>query len=187
MILRPGETAVAVRTADHEAAGRVDEVTDVAAEHLLRDDRLDDLLDHCLAQLRVRDVGAVLRRDDDGVDRDRLAVEVAHGELGLRVGAQPRQSSVAAHLGLPLHDAVGVVDGQRHQLRGLVARVAEHEALVTRALIEIEPVAFVHALGDVGRLAVDRGQHGARLVVEADLRGVVADLVERRRARSPCS
>jgi hypothetical protein len=67
-------------------------------------------------------------------------------------------------------------DRQRHQLGGLVAGVAEHEALVARALaldrvLDVlagtRLVGVVHALRDVGRLAADRDAHAARLAVEA--------------------
>ena len=59
-------------------------------------------------------------------------------------------------------------DRQRHQLRGLVAGVAEHQALVAGA-------ARVHAHGDIGRLRLDRVQHAAGLAVEAEGRVGVAD------------
>jgi hypothetical protein len=73
---------------------------------------------------------------------------------------------------------VGVVDREGHQARRLVAGVAEHQALVAGALVEVEAFAFIHALGDVGGLAVDRGEHRAALVVEADVGIVVADALD---------
>ena len=60
----------------------------------------------------------------------------------------------------------------RHELGRLVGRVAEHHPLVARA-------AGVDALRDVGRLAIDRAQHRARLAVEAEARVVVADRRDR--------
>ncbi len=68
-----------------------------------------------------------------------------------------------------------IVDGGRHQFRGLVAGIAEHQALVARALVEVEARAFVDALGDVGRLLVVGDQHRATLVVDAVFGVVVAD------------
>ena len=90
-------------------------------------------------------------------------------------GRSQFRAAVAADFGLALHQAVRVVDRQRHQRGGLVAGVAEHQALVAGALVEVEPLAFVHSLGDVRRLAVDGGEDGAALVVEADFGVVVAD------------
>ena len=78
---------------------------------------------------------------------------------------------------------MGEHDRQRHQLVGLVRRVAEHHPLVARAdAVERVGVAvlglerLVDALRDVGRLLVDRDDHAAGLGVEAVLRARVADL-----------
>ena len=49
--LPPGQPAVAVRAAGHEAARRIDVVGDLAVDQLLRQHRLDDLLDDVLADL----------------------------------------------------------------------------------------------------------------------------------------
>jgi hypothetical protein len=117
----------------------------------------------------------MLCRDDDGVDVMRLAVDVAHGDLGFRVRTQPRQAAVFTKLGLALHQPMRKVDRQRHELRGLVAREAVHQALVARALLEIHAGAFVDALLDVLRLLIEGGQHCARAVVETHLGIVVAD------------
>ena len=63
--LASGEATVALRAADHEAAGGVDQVIDAALDQMLRQDRFDDLLDDALAQLLERDVGGMLRGQDD--------------------------------------------------------------------------------------------------------------------------
>ena len=76
--------------------------------------------------------------------------------------------------------------------RRLVGRVAEHHPLVAGAdLVERVVVARVvlhlegrvDALGDVGRLLVDRDDHAAGLGVEAVLGARVADLADRARGR----
>ena len=56
----------------------------------------------------------------------------------------------------------------RHQLVGFGAGEAEHQPLVPCS-------ARIDAHRDVRRLAVNRGQHGARLGVEAELAARVAD------------
>ena len=63
----------------------------------------------------------------------------------------------------------------RHEHRRLVARVAEHQALVAGALLGIESLAFVDALRDVARLLVVCDQHRATAIVEAELGIVIAD------------
>ncbi len=79
---------------------------------------------------------------------------------------------------------VGERDRERHQLGRLVGRVADHEALVAGAdAVERIVVAGVvlhleggvDAAGDVGRLLVERDDHGAGLRVEAVLGARVAD------------
>ena len=80
--------------------------------------------------------------------------------------------------GLLLDQAVREVDRQRHEAFGLGARVAEHQALVAGALVEVQALAFIHALRDVGRLLVVGHEHGATLVVDAVVGVVVADLLD---------
>ncbi len=130
-----------------------------------------DLLDDVLADPLERHVGAMLRGDDHRLHRHRLAVGIAHRHLALAVRTEIVQLAAPAHLGEPLHEPVRQHDGQGHQLRGLGARVAEHEALVAGAEV-------VHAHGDVAGLLVDGGDDAARLEVEAELRARVADLAD---------
>ena len=90
----------------------------------------------------------MLRRDEDALDLDRrlapvLVDLVADGDLCLAVGPQVRQLAGLAHLREPLADPVREHDRQRHQLRRLVRRVAEHHPLVARA----EPVERVDVAG----------------------------------------
>ena len=174
------EAGVAVRPADLEAAGRVDQETRVR-EHLARQHRLDDLLDHRLGELGLPLVHArvVLRRQHDRVDRDRVPVVVADGDLGLRVGSEERQPAVAAHLALPLDQPVRVVDRERHQRRRLVAGVAEHHPLVAGALVQVVVGGLVDAALDVGRLLAVADHDRAAVGVEAQRGVVVADVPDR--------
>ena len=110
-----------------------------------------------------------------GVDAVRLAVHIAHGHLALGVRAQERQAAVFAQLRLTLNQAVCVVNGRRHELGGLAASVAEHQALVTGACVQVVVRRMVHALSDVVALLVISHQHRAALVVNAVLGVVVAD------------
>ena len=77
----------------------------------------------------------MLRGHHDRVDADRAVVLVVlDGDLGLAVGTQVRQRAVLAHRGQALGQSLRDLDRQREQLRGVVAGVAEHQALVARAL-----------------------------------------------------
>ena len=147
-----GEPAVALRPADHEAAGGVDEVFGVGGEHFGRQHGFDDVLNHGLAQFFMADRRIVLGGKHHGVDAFYFAgFAVVHGgNLRFGIGAQPRQLAAFAQFALALHQAVAVIDGKGHQGGGFVAGIAEHQALVARALVQVDTFAFVHALGDVG-------------------------------------
>ena len=137
---------------------------------------------------QVLDVDAlgVLGRDEDLLDRHGLVVDVPDRDLRLAVRAQVVEHVVLAHRREPLGETVREVDRHRHQRRGLVARVAEHHALVAgadevdagRALAVLDLEGLVDALRDVGALLVDADQHAARLAVEAELGAVVADVLD---------
>ena len=70
------------------------------------------------------------------------------------------------------------LSGEGHHLLGLRRRVAEHHALVARALLVVQARALVDALRDVGALAVDGGDDAARVGVEAQQRVGVADVAD---------
>ena len=82
-------------------------------------------------------------------------------------------------LRLALDQAVRVVDRRRHQVGRLVAGVAEHQALVAGAGVEVVVAGVVDALGDVVALLVVADHHRAALVVDAVLGVVVADPLDR--------
>ena len=134
----------------------------------------------------------VLADDEQPVDLDRLRMAalarfVAHGDHRLAVRAEVRQRACLAHLGEPAADPMREHDRQRHQLRRLDARVAEHHPLVTcsdeiervvvrRILLHL--VRAVDTSGDVLRLLLDRGDDTARVGVETKLGARVADLTD---------
>ena len=82
------ESRVSLRSADDELARRIHEILRIRRQKLCRDDDLDDLLDHVLADRFQIDFRIMLRRNDDGIDGDGLPILVTHGHLRLAVGAQ---------------------------------------------------------------------------------------------------
>jgi hypothetical protein len=74
-------------------------LVEVAVRHHV----LDDPLVQVGLDLRVLDIGAVLRGDDDGVDAHRLAVVVLDRDLALAVGPQVGQRAVLADVVSRLH------------------------------------------------------------------------------------
>ncbi len=69
-------------------------------------------------------------------------------------------------------------DRQRHQLFGVVAGIAKHEALIAGADVFAGGRILVDPLGDVGALLVDGHHHGAGVVADAHLVVVVADFLD---------
>jgi hypothetical protein len=179
--LAPGQPRIAHGPTDDEAPGRVDQqraaqlarVVEVAGQH-----GHHHVLPEVVAQELRLDAVAVLRRDEDALDRRRRAVAVANGDLRLAVGAQVGQP-VAADDGQALGELVGQRDRQRHQLGRLARGVAEHHPLVARAGVAGRVRCAVDALGDVGRLLVDRVDDRARVGAEAQVGVDVADPADR--------
>ena len=162
--LAAGEPRVGLRAADDELPRRVDEHEPVLAQpglvvELARQDRVQHVLDDVGLHAPVDvDAVGVLRDDEQPVDLDRpraavLVLLVAHGDHRLAVGAQVLERARLSHLGQPAADRVRERDRQRHQLRRLAARVAEHHSLVAGAdpvqRVVGGVVGLVDAAGDV--------------------------------------
>ena len=150
-----GQSGITLRSADHEATRGVDVVFDIALDQFLRHARLDDAVDHVIVNFLVRNVGTVLRGNHDGVDPHGTVAVEFHGDLALAIGTQPSDIVLLAQIGEAIENAVGQSDGQRHQFGRVIAGVAEHQSLIAGADIFALGRIFVHALGDVGALAVD--------------------------------
>ena len=148
--------------------------------HVLADLLLHQLLRLLLAAAFAReDELVVLRRDDDRMHAQRLVrrLVVLDRDLRLRVGAQVgHHLAFAADDGQFLEDHVRKDQRRGHHLTGLVAGVAEHDALVAGALVFL---GGTHdALVDVGRLLVDGRQDTARIAVELVLALRISDAVD---------
>ena len=176
--LAAGQAAVAVRAADHEVAGRVDPHVVVVVGELLGDRRPDDLLDQVGADHAVAvDAVLVLGRDQHALERDRLAVLVLVGDLGLAVGAQVREPDPtcgprpdARPDGAPSRSAAASGRASRcRRSRTSCPGRRRPGALSTSspALPRAHLFGRVDALGDVGALLVDRHDDAAGVAVEA--------------------
>ena len=60
MIFLPVRPVSPYRTADNEAAGRVDQITGSGGEHVRGQDRLDNFLDHPFGHVVMADAGIML-------------------------------------------------------------------------------------------------------------------------------
>ena len=129
-----GEPGVAVRSADDEFAGRVDKVFDVAFEQTGRAENPFRHFDEVFTDRFERHVGGLVRNHHGG-DVVRASIDVFDGDLRFRVGPQIRNSAGFADFLQLVEQQVAVVNRRRHQRFGFVGSIAEHHALVARALL----------------------------------------------------
>ncbi len=137
--LATGQSRVAHRAAQDELAGRVHQHPSRRRVQRVVGQLLEHSVEHLLADIGIQrllqvDIGGVLGGDDHGIQPHRDVVLVGDGDLGLAVRTQIWQHAVLTNLGQPPRQPVGQRDGQRHQLRGVVDGVAEHQALIAGAL-----------------------------------------------------
>jgi len=156
-------------------------VDGLVAEVLGGDDLLDDLLLDLLAELLSGDIGRVLSRDNNGVDalRDNgtVVVLVLNGDLGLGVGSEPGQRTVAASSGHGSVQLVGEEESEGEELGCLVSGITEHDTLVTSTEL-LESLLVVKTLSDIGRLLLNGDEQVAGLVVKTLGRVIIADVLD---------
>ena len=180
--LPTGEAAVTLRAADDEPAGGVHIDLRILVQQFCGNSGLDDHIDHILADLLQRHLGAVLGGEHHGIHPDGLLAVILHSDLSLAVRPQIVHKSGLADLGkLPGH-FMRQRNRQGHQLRGLIAGVAEHHALIAGAVIQLGLAGFlglqrlVHAQSDIAGLLVDVGNNTAGIAVKAVLGAVITDI-----------
>ena len=114
-------------------------------------------------------------------DPDGAVVAILHGDLRFGVRAEPGGLAALADPAQFAPEAVGEHYGGGHQLRGFTAGVAEHQALVTGALLRglfAVGLLGVDTLGDIRALAGE-GIHDVDLVGVKDIVFVdIADLAD---------
>ena len=142
---------------------------------ITRQNGADIGLDDFAHVLRREVLVGVLMREHDLRRLDRLAVLIAQRDLALGVGAEALLLAAVTGLGEVFQNLMGVIERRRHQLRGFAHGVAEHDALVARALVLV--AGGVDALSDVGRLRVQQHLDLGVLPVKAVL--LVADRLDR--------
>ena len=150
--LAAGQSGVAVRAANHEVAGRIDQQVFLADHPAVRK-HVGDQRCHELANVGLGRGFGMLCRENHLVGARRLAV-IAIYKCDLAFGVRP-QNGVGIRLsdfGKALQDLVRIMDCGRHQHIGLAAGIAEHQALVAGALVLV--VATVDTHRDVGGLLV---------------------------------
>ncbi|GFO81712.1 MAG: hypothetical protein A49_13390 [Methyloceanibacter sp.] len=173
--LAAGEAGVAIGAADDETPRRIDVelglVVDPSLGQHLVDEAADDLLDTLGRGMLV-----MLGRHHDGIGAHGHAVFVDEGHLALGVGTEFRRAAGVPGLGHLMQNAMGIEDRCRHQRVRFAAGIAEHDALVARALVLVLRRVGIHAHGDIGRLLVQVVLERGEVPVEALL--LVADFAD---------
>mmetsp|Transcript_69812 Transcript_69812/g.145936 ORF Transcript_69812/g.145936 Transcript_69812/m.145936 type:complete len:232 (-) Transcript_69812:35-730(-) len=100
-----------------------------------------------------------------GFDRSIGLLEVLDGDLGLSVRSQPPEEAGLANIRQSLSEPCGDGVSQRHGILGLVASIAEHDALITSTDVQVL-LSDMHTSSDVGALLVDSDQNLTGLVGE---------------------
>ena len=174
-----GQTTVTMRTANHKPSSRVDQITDLAFDQVTWQNRLNHFFDHGFAQGLERDIGRMLGRQHNGINRNRPPIDVAQSDLALGIRTQPGQTAVAAQIGLTLDQPMREVDRRRHEFGCLIAGVAKHQALIASTLIEIVVMRPIHTTRDIGTLLVVCNQHRTAAIVDAVLGIVITNAANR--------
>jgi hypothetical protein len=150
-------------------------VNGLLIEVLGGDGGLDDFLVNLLSQILGADILRMLSGDNNSVntlgDDGTVVVLVLNSDLGLGVGAEPREGAIAAgssHSGVEL---VGKHNSEGEKLGSLVGGITEHDSLVSSTEL-LQSGIIVETLSDIGGLLLNGDQDVAGLVVEA-LRGVI--------------
>jgi len=179
--LSAGQTSITLGTTNDEETRGLDVVDGVVTEVLGGDDLLDDLLLNLLSELLGGDIRRVLSRYNDSVDtlRDNgtVVVLVLDGDLGLGVGSEPGERTVAASSGHGSVELMGEEESEGEELRGLVSGIAEHDTLVTGTKL-LKSLLVVETLGDIRGLLLNGDEQVAGLVVKALGGVIVTDVLD---------
>ena len=110
----------------------------IGMQPFCRQRRFNNLFAHRLAQVFLRNIGAVLGRQHHRFYPLGLAVcAIAHRDLAFRVRSQPRKRACLAQLSLFFDQTMGVVNGCRHEDVGFIRGETKHQALIACALTSL--------------------------------------------------
>ena len=186
--LTAGQSAVAVRSADHKTAGRIYEELRVLIDHLLRKDRIKYIFPDIRVDLLLGHIRIMLGGKNDCIQSGRLTVLIVlDGYLSFSVRTQVGQRAILAYLGQLQCQLLCQCDRIRHIFVSLVCRITEHHTLVPGTdgfdllvahLILFCLKRFIYAHCDIGRLLVDRCDDTTRVCIETIFSSRIADLTD---------
>ena len=183
--LTAGQTCIALRTADNETAGGVDEILCIFIQKFSRDRCFDDLIDHVFFNLFMGYIRIVLGRNNHCIHTDRFPVIIFYGNLGLSIRTEERNFPVFSYFSQTACQTVSQCDRHGQVFRCFIGCIAEHHALVAGADIVFVGLLFlsfqrlVDTHGNIGGLFINGHIDAYAFTVKAVAGIGVADIINR--------
>ena len=160
--LTTSEAGIGSRATFHKAPGRIDEDFRFLREVIATEQRIDDFGDDFTAKLIQIFVFLMLRRNDDVLCADRLAIVVFDGYLRFTVRTDITNGTVFSCFVQTLAQVIDEDNGSRHLGPCLIGGITINSALVTGTnrsedIVGIDLTGFqrfVYATGNVSALAM---------------------------------
>ena len=163
------KSGVTLRPTDDETSSWVDEEFGCGVEEIFWNDLANDIGDDEAPDFFIFHVLGVLGRDDHVGHTHGLAAFIQNRHLALGIRTKPFHLAGLANRSELTSETMGEHDRSRHEFGCFVASEAEHETLVTRALL-VSGFAFgflrVNALRDVRALAGEEVRNENSVSVE---------------------
>ena len=185
--LAAGQACISVRSTDDETAGRIDEVLGVLINHILRKDRIKDILSDVFVDLFLADLSIMLCGQYDSLQAYRLSILILHRDLALSIRSEILQSSILANLRQLQAQLVGKVDRERHIVIRLIGGVSEHHSLVAGSdgfdlavghLVFLCFQRLVNAHGNIRGLLVQSDKNRAGICIKSHIAADITDLTD---------
>ena len=137
--LATGQTGIGSWTAQHKRTGRIDKHAIFIMRHTIGKHIIKHRTNHMFRQLllkpRLIDLRIMLRGHQHRVKTNgSIMLIIFNGHLGFAIGTQMRHFAILTNLSKTVSQAMSQINRQWHQHIGLVARIAEHHALIAGAL-----------------------------------------------------
>ena len=187
--LAPCQSAVPVRSADHETSCRVHKELRLLVSHIRRNDLIKHIFLNIFVDLLLGHIRIMLRGEHDRLQTLRSSILIVlHRNLCLSVRTEIRKRSVLSHLGELARQLMCHCDRVRHILLCLIGCVSEHHSLISRSdgfdivvghCMFLRLKRLVNAHCNIRGLLIDRGQYSAGVCVKSILSSCIADLAHR--------
>ena len=133
--LAAGQSRVALRATNHKASSWIDQIFGLVVEQVGRQHLADHLFDTKFLDRSVFHIRRMLGGNHHVFNSDGLSIDILKCHLAFYIGTQPRNADLLALARHLTEQAVCIHNRRGHQLRRLIAGIAEHDTLVTGALL----------------------------------------------------